>query len=128
MTTCISTILIIPCYNEAKRLDIATYRDFLLKNPDFFLLFVNDGSTDKTATALKELEPTNSNFSIIELLKNNGKGEAVRQGVLHCLKTFNFKYIGYCDADLSTPLNEFLIFRNKMIEFLLLKTIKQMFC
>lgn len=45
-----------------------------------------------------------------------GKGEAVRQGILHSFHQFDFDYIGFADADLSTPLNEFYAFRSKMQE------------
>jgi glycosyltransferase involved in cell wall biosynthesis len=38
--------------------------------------------------------------------KNKGKAESVRTGVLSSLSHFQFKYIGYFDADLSTPLEE----------------------
>ena len=37
--------IIIPCYNEAKRLD---FKSFNSLGEDCFLLFVDDGSTDNT--------------------------------------------------------------------------------
>jgi glycosyltransferase involved in cell wall biosynthesis len=106
--------LIIPCFNEEKRLDIDFYQNFLSANPDFFLLFVDDGSHDNSATLLNSLRNAVNNFDILTLPKNAGKGEAVRQGILHSLKKFDFEYTGFADADLSTPLDEFHIFRNKM--------------
>ncbi|MBL7739903.1 MAG: glycosyltransferase [Chitinophagaceae bacterium] len=111
-----STILIIPCYNEEKRLYLDFYEGFLLSNPDIFLLFVNDGSRDNTAILLQGLQQKARNAEVISLEKNKGKGEAVRQGVLYCLQHFDFTFIGFADADLSTPLQEFFTFRDKMEE------------
>ena len=83
-----------------------------MANPDLFILFVNDGSRDKTKTILSGLSA--ANFSQVELKKNSGKGEAVRQGVNYCLANFEFEDIGFADADLSTPLIEFISFRDVM--------------
>ena len=107
-------ILVIPCYDEERRLDMNFYREFLSANPDFFLLFVDDGSKDGTMSLLKNLPLASGNFDVLSLPENTGKGEAVRQGVLHSLSTFDFDYIGFADADLSTPLTEFHIFRTRM--------------
>ena len=109
-----SVILVIPCYNEEKRLDLDAYIAFLKKNPDFFILFVDDGSRDKTKSVLDSPGMDADNYSIIQLENNSGKGEAVRTGVNHCLLNQKFKYIGFADADLSTPLNEFITFRDEM--------------
>lgn len=111
-----STILIIPCYNEEKRLPIAFFQEFLSANPDVFLVFVNDGSRDNTASVLGLLKPAATNFDILPFSKNSGKGEAVRQGILHSLAHYDFDYAGFADADLSTPLIEFLTFRARMRE------------
>ena len=43
--------IIIPCYNEANRLRTGEYLDFLHRWPHT-LLYVNDGSTDKTLEVL----------------------------------------------------------------------------
>jgi dolichyl-phosphate beta-glucosyltransferase len=114
LTTGYSTILIIPCFNEEKRLEINFYHDFLSANPDIFLLFVDDGSHDKTASVLQGLDASAANAGILSIQKNGGKAEAVRQGMLHSLSTLDFDYIGFADADLSTPLTEFLLFRKKL--------------
>lgn len=109
-----SVILVIPCYNEAKRLELPTYKAFLADHPDFFILFVNDGSRDDTQSVLDAAGIALDNYASIQLDKNNGKGEAVRKGIAYCLNRFDFEYIGYTDADLSTPLEEFLFFRNEL--------------
>lgn len=114
MKSVYSIILIIPCFNEEKRLNLKFYQQFLSENPDFFLLFVDDGSNDNTKSVLENLLSPSINFDVLPLSKNSGKGEAVRQGILHSLEFFSFNYIGFADADLSTPLNEFLVFRNNI--------------
>lgn len=89
------TVLVIPCYNEAARLRPERFRAFLSAHPEVSLLFVDDGSTDGTAEALE-------GFEVLRLARNRGKGEAVRQGVLHCLSSGRAPdYIGFLDADLA---------------------------
>ena len=61
------TIIVVPCYNEEKRLDIEGYRRFLA-SPEIELLFVNDGSKDGTpmvlAALLREARGARSRTSI----------------------------------------------------------------
>ena len=106
----VSMILIIPCFNEAERLNVDSYRQFSLKHPDVELLFVNDGSTDATAQVIASLAESNpSRISCLHLPQNRGKAEAVRHGVLKAVNT-NTQMIGYWDADLATPLSALLQF------------------
>jgi len=98
-------IIVVPCYNEACRLDGETFRRFIRDFHDIGLLFVNDGSSDNTADVLAAVEKENSSqVSILHLPQNRGKAEAVRQGILHALQQ-RCRYIGYWDADLATPLS-----------------------
>jgi len=99
--------LIIPCYNEAKRLKKEVFLQFCKQNKACHLLFINDGSSDNTIEVLHELKEKNDKIQIIDLKKNIGKAEAVRQGYLFALKK-EYEYIGFFDADLSTPLEESL--------------------
>lgn len=100
------TTIIVPCYNEEERLPVNTFLCFVKKNKDVQFLFVNDGSIDKTAEMLKKLSSQNERFLMFDLQKNMGKAEAVRQGMLYAVEHSNSNYIGFWDADLSTPLNE----------------------
>jgi glycosyltransferase involved in cell wall biosynthesis len=43
---------------------------------------------------------------VLDLRQNGGKAEAVRQGVQASLEWKPFDFVGYFDADLSTPLRE----------------------
>lgn len=96
-----------PCYNEANRLPIDSILEFLKKNSDISILFVNDGSKDHTRSVIENFAPKLPlQISLIDLPTNIGKAEAVRQGMLYALLNFGPKLIGYWDADLATPLNE----------------------
>lgn len=98
------TAVIVPCYNEAKRLNRDVFLDFLKGDENLHFLFVNDGSRDATLDLLISLQKANpTQISYLNLEKNSGKAEAVRQGLM---KTIELDYIniGYWDADLATPL------------------------
>lgn len=96
--------LVVPCFNEGARLSVAQFSQFAGEHPDFRFLFVNDGSTDSTSDVLARMCDLNPDaFFNLNLGKNHGKGEAVRQGMLLALQ-FGTDFIGYWDADLATPL------------------------
>jgi len=100
-----TAIIVIPCYNEEKRLDCASFQAFRNPSHTIKFLFVNDGSTDKTLQLLESLRTSNSDrFGVLSLPKNQGKAEAVRQGILTALD-FKPDYVGFWDADLATPLD-----------------------
>ncbi|HXP52710.1 MAG TPA: glycosyltransferase, partial [Bacteroidia bacterium] len=99
--------IIIPCYNEELRLPIAEYELFLKQDTNAIICFVNDGSTDKTESILKQLlEKYPEQAFLLSLDKNKGKAEAVRSGVFYSLKNFDFTHLAYIDADLSTSPEE----------------------
>lgn len=107
-------IIVVPVYNEAQRLDIRTFDTFQKLNPSYLFLFVDDGSTDSTAALVKayqEAENCGDRLRLLRLSQNQGKAEAVRQGVLWAFKQ-KPDFIGYFDADLATPLAELLGFHN----------------
>lgn len=98
--------IIIPCYNEYKRLNTREFCKFLEENNDFTFYFVNDGSTDKSEILLKEIrDKVPKRVKIISLPENIGKGGAIREGLLAALQD-TLDFAGYFDADLSTPLPE----------------------
>lgn len=100
------TTIIVPCYNEEKRLPVDAFLSFAEKNKDIHFLFVDDGSKDNTLNKLKYISDKNQHFSVLHLQHNQGKAEAVRQGILQAVKNSNPEYVGFWDADLATPLNE----------------------
>jgi dolichyl-phosphate beta-glucosyltransferase len=101
------TCIIIPCYNEAKRLNGADFISYIKSNRHVCILFVNDGSMDETDSVLHDIvRHQRRNMFVLNLKQNKGKAEAVRLGVLESFRWRSFDYIGYLDADLSCPLAE----------------------
>jgi dolichyl-phosphate beta-glucosyltransferase len=99
--------LVIPCYNEERRLDVAALERFLAATPGASLCLVNDGSGDGTATLLAEVARRHPDRVLaLNLPANAGKAEAVRHGMLRAYAWQRFGYVGYWDADLATPLEE----------------------
>ena len=100
--------VVIPCYNEEKRLLSDEFTNFIDKNSGYHLCFVNDGSKDKTLEVLNNLRKGREDFiTVYDCKKNGGKAEAVRQGMLFMSKKEDLDYIGFLDADLSTDLTDF---------------------
>lgn len=97
--------IVIPCFNEAARLDQIRFVEFIKRNPEISFLFVNDGSIDDTAFLISSMiKQGGSRIQLLTLHENAGKAEAVRAGVLQALADESVKFIGYWDADLATPL------------------------
>ncbi len=97
------TTIIIPCYNEAARLDLPAIIRYATSH-DHRLLLVNDGSTDATRDVLEDLvEAVPDRLQTLHLPQNMGKAEAVRQGMLAAWQS-RPRFVGYWDADLATPL------------------------
>lgn len=103
----INTVIVIPSYNEEKRLPIREFDEFILNDRSVKFLIVNDGSTDNTLNILKKLKNHHPDqINIQHLKKNLGKADAIRNGMLELESKREFKYVGYMDADLATPLNQ----------------------
>ena len=81
---------VIPVYNEEDTIDIF-YREFHnffhteINNKlySYELVFVNDGSKDKTGEILKKLYNTQPNITIVSLSRNFGKENALFAGLEH---------------------------------------------
>lgn len=111
-----ATTIVVPCYNEEKRLDIEAFTAFL-ENSEFGFVFVNDGSKDRTLDRLEELRAAAPDrVSILDLHQNSGKAEAVRQGLLAAMDG-GATQVGYWDADLATPLDAIEDFDRVMTKF-----------
>src|SRR5689334_22233745 len=98
--------VVIPCYNEATRIGdtVRATLDYLsAESPDAELIVVNDGSTDATASIVRQaLAAAKVQTRLLENFPNCGKGAAVRSGLLAASEPIGL----FFDADLSTPLSE----------------------
>ncbi len=98
-----SCTIVVPCYNEAVRLQIDRFTEFLSKDSGVRFLFVNDGSSDHTLTVLQRLAKSNPDrIAVLNQETNLGKAESVRTGMLFAARESSI--IGFWDADLATPL------------------------
>jgi dolichyl-phosphate beta-glucosyltransferase len=110
---------VIPCYNEARRLEpgFSSAMKFLLSRlgENFEVILVNDGSTDNTSEVLREVKRRNSSIpiDIIEYGINRGKGFAVKTGVL----SSRGQKIVQSDADFSIDLEEAIKFLSYLDEY-----------
>jgi dolichyl-phosphate beta-glucosyltransferase len=99
-----SVAVVIPCYNEAKRLKVGKFKEYADAGRSHLFVFVNDGSSDATLSVLQDLHRDNpQHCSYIDLPRNLGKAEAVRRGLLSAFDA-SPDFAGYWDADLATPL------------------------
>ncbi len=99
--------LILPCYNEEKRLDPTQVQE-LLEDPRVSLILVDDGSRDGTRRVLEEIRERNpSLIEIVALTPNRGKGEAVRRGLLRGIEK-GASIVAFADSDFATPPGEIL--------------------
>jgi dolichyl-phosphate beta-glucosyltransferase len=97
--------IIVPCFNEAARLDVAALAR-LAESSEASILAVDDGSTDNTCRVLADAAHAHPGaIDVRTLVRNSGKGEAVRFGLLEALRG-GADLVGYYDADLSTPIEE----------------------
>jgi dolichyl-phosphate beta-glucosyltransferase len=103
-----SVSVIIPAYNEAERLPMTlrVTADYFATRPDHFeILVVDDGSTDSTALTVAEFAQAYPQHTVqcLSYGGNRGKGFAVRFGMLRANGDLRL----FCDADLSTPAEEY---------------------
>ena len=105
-----SLSLVLPAYNEAKRLP-STLRSvglYISSGPceQVEVILIDDGSTDGTAecawAARDALEPVGATLRVMSNARNRGKGYSVRRG----MREAQNDWILCSDADLSTPLAE----------------------
>jgi glycosyltransferase involved in cell wall biosynthesis len=101
-----SISIIIPAYNEEKRLPAALRQviGYLQRGnwPFAEIVVVDDGSTDGTARVAERMQ---ADFPALRVLRNpgnRGKGYAVRHGMLEC----RGEWALFTDADLSAPIEE----------------------
>ena len=92
--------IVVPCFNEDESVGIFLEEiQKTLKDYNFEVIYVNDGSSDNTLKYIKELASKNSNVKYISFSRNFGKESAIFAG----LKYASGDYICLMDADLQHP-------------------------
>ena len=75
--------LVVPCYNEAERLDPEAFLQFVATHPGVQLVLVDDGSQDATGEILERMRAAApASVTTLRHSRNRGKAEAVRAGIL----------------------------------------------
>lgn len=100
-------VIVIPCFNEEHRLDRVEFLRLARSGEDVALVFVDDGSRDRTGEVVREWAQEVPAIGLVQLPSNAGKAEAVRAGLRRALAG-GAEVVGYLDADLATPVDEVL--------------------
>lgn len=98
--------IIVPVYNEEDNMDalekrLGAYLPHALVKA--CVLFVNDGSKDRSLELMKQVCRRNDDFYYISLGKNSGLSAAMKAGI----DVAESEYVGYIDADLQTDPEDF---------------------
>ena len=97
--------VIVPCYNEEE--NVRDFYDELFKNTSFFekkeieveLLYIDDGSKDKTAEEVRKLHGQDERVHLLSFSRNFGKEAAIYAG----LQKSRGDLVVLMDADLQDP-------------------------
>lgn len=97
--------VIVPCYNEEE--NIAPFYEELIKNDPFLIrkgiemeiLYINDGSRDKTVSEVKKLHERDARVHLVSFSRNFGKEAAMYAG----LEKSRGDYVVMMDVDLQDP-------------------------
>ena len=97
--------VIVPCYNEEE--NVPDFYTELMKNTSFFeergmdveILYIDDGSRDKTVEAVRELRKKDDRVRLVSFSRNFGKESAMYAG----LEKAKGDYVVIMDADLQDP-------------------------
>ena len=97
--------IVIPVYNEEESLELlynSIINNLENTNLNFEIIFIDDGSSDKSWNVIKAISEKKTNLSSIKFRKNYGKSDALDAG----FKASNGKYVLTMDADLQDDPNE----------------------
>lgn len=94
--------LVVPCYNEEGNVEkflVETQKAMSSYTDDYEIIFVNDGSSDKTPSVLRRLfnERKDVNIKVINFSRNFGKEAAMYAGFTQAVG----EYVTVIDADLQ---------------------------
>jgi len=97
--------IIIPALNEERRLPgaiVDIYRFLQFHGAEFEVIVVDDGSMDGTTPIVERLQPKYRELRLIRFLRNQGKGAAVKAGMLEAKGNFML----FTDADQATTIDQ----------------------
>lgn len=108
--------LVVPCFNEEGNVEkfLLEVKEVFLRYTDSYeIVFVNDGSRDKTPENLKKLFVENSDMKIkvINFSRNFGKESAMYAGLTHA----SGEYVTIIDADLQQS-PEYVVHMGKILD------------
>jgi len=98
--------IIVPIYNEEDNIERLTsvLTEYLSEcSIPTCVLFVNDGSKDKSIDLIKESCNNNSHLYYISFESNKGLSAAIKAGIDYT----ESEYVGYMDADMQTDVRDF---------------------
>ena len=98
------TFIVVPCYNEEETIELY-YNEtikYLDDKRDFTILFVNDGSKDKSLEIMKDLANKDKRVKYLSFSRNFGKEAAMYAG-LEAAKKSNASSAIIMDVDLQDP-------------------------
>jgi dolichyl-phosphate beta-glucosyltransferase len=97
--------IVIPAFNEEARLGptLEAYIAYCRQTArQVEVIVVDDGSLDRTSVVVNSFASRHPEVRLIRLAENQGKGHAVRSGVVNA----QGRQILFADADAATPLSE----------------------
>lgn len=108
--------IVVPCKDEEQALPIF-YAEFLkvaeeMGNPKFEVIFVEDGSKDKTLEILRDMSSKDPRVRYISFSRNFGKEAAMSAGLKYSMGD----YVAIMDADLQDPPSLLPQMFKKMVE------------
>ena len=98
--------IIVPVYNEEanlKRVEQELSKYIKIASKKTKILFVNDGSKDKSQKLIEEICSNNCDFTFIQFKENCGLSAAISAG----FNTVDTELVGYIDSDLQTAPEDF---------------------
>lgn len=108
--------IIVPVFNEEdnlKRVETELSKYLKIATKKTKVLFVNDGSKDKSQLLIEEICNSNSAFSFIEFKENRGLSAAITAG----FKNVDTELVGYIDSDLQTAPEDFNLLLNEIVNY-----------
>jgi len=108
--------IVVPVYNEEDNLmrvekELLAYTKIAIRKTK--ILFVNDGSKDKSQDLIESICQKSPDFNYISFKENRGLSAAIKAGFDHV----DTELVGYIDSDLQTSPNDFNLLLEHINEY-----------